>query len=495
MTLLLVVISIGVYFFIYRDWGTSPEKNYNQYCGSCHLTPDPANIPKSIWRNRILPEMAARMGYRYNNNDPFKFSMEENYYIKLSNAFPEESLIDSIQWKQIHDYVINLAPDSISNSPSRIGRNSDLSQFESSLRTLDSLKTTGGIVSINFDASSNKFLIGDINGKLHDGENPIPIRKASSSPIVSSFVDDSTLYLTEVGILNPSELSRGKIYSIKDKQITSIFNNLHRPVYTEVNDLNNDGNKEIIICEFGHHSGQLSMLIKRDSVFEKRTLLGFPGSIKVEITDMNGDGKKDIVALFSQGREGIYVFYQKDDLMFDVKQIIKMGPEYGSSWFSLFDYDDDEDLDIVLVNGDNADNSNFLKPYHGIRLFINDGGNDFTEEWFYPINGATRVMVEDFDLDGDHDFAVLSFFPDFENCPEEGFVYLENLDSESYNFKPYITQEAKKGNWLVMEKGDFDRDGDVDIMLGNFSLLTTSKLKGANQYDVLYLENMALKEK
>ena len=209
---------------------------------------------------------------------------------------------------------------------------------------------------------------------------------------------------------------------------------------------------------------------------------------------MNGDQKKDIVVLFAQGREGMYIFYQEEDLNFKPEQVIIMQPEFGLSWFSMLDYNNDGHLDMLLVNGDNADYSNFLKPYHGVRLYINNGENAFKEEWFYPINGATRVLVEDFDMDGDLDFAVLSFFPDFKNGLEEGFVYLENLDSENYKFKPHTTELATKGNWLVMEKGDFDQDGDTDIVLGSFTMVPVNKFKSDKKIDLLFLENTVVEK-
>lgn len=173
-------------------------------------------------------------------------------------------------------------------------------------------------------------------------------------------IEDNTLYLTEIGFMNPSEIPKGMIYQVDSDTITPLFKELHRPVYSEINNLDEEGEKEIIICEFGHLTGELSLLVKKGSVFEKRTLLALPGSTKVEIVDMNQDGKKDIVALFGQGWEGIYIFFQKDNLEFSIDQVIVMGPEYGSSWFSLLDYNNDGHQDILLSNGDNADYSRFL---------------------------------------------------------------------------------------------------------------------------------------
>jgi hypothetical protein len=496
ITIILVIVSAILISSILsqREKRVSLENQYNMHCGSCHLTPNPANIPKYIWKSEVLPEMAKRVGLKDYSDGSRRYSNIEKQHIKLNNAYPEKPLLDSLKWQQLYDYIISIAPDSVPNIPIRKGRNSLLTQFKSSFITLNEVKPAGGIVNIKFDDKTKELFVGDAFGQLHDWKNQPAIKLTLNSPIVSSVLVDSTLFATEIGIMNPSEVPKGVIYSVNSDTIIPLAKELHRPVYTEINDLNDDGNKEIIICEFGHLTGELSLLVKEGSVFKKRTLLALPGSIKVEVVDMNGDGKKDIVALFAQGREGIYVFYQKDNLEFSIEPAVLMQPEYGSSWFSLFDYNNDGHLDILVANGDNADYSKFLKPYHGVRLFINNGENEFNEKWFYPINGATRVLVEDFDMDGDLDFAVLSFFPDFDDCPEEGFVYLENKDATNYLFTAHTTEAAKSGYWLVMEKGDFDQDGDVDVMLGNFSVLVPNRFKSKKKFDLLFLENKLIKK-
>ena len=38
-----------------------------------------------------------------------------------------------------------------------------------------------------------------------------------------------------------------------------------------------------------------------------------PTSFVAYAVDGDGDGKKDIVALFAQGSEGVYIFYQKEN--------------------------------------------------------------------------------------------------------------------------------------------------------------------------------------
>lgn len=74
---------------------TALQNEYNVHCGSCHIVPNPANIPKFIWKSKVLPEMAERMGYKpYSKSS--NYSDEENYHIQLNNAYPEKPLLDSM---------------------------------------------------------------------------------------------------------------------------------------------------------------------------------------------------------------------------------------------------------------------------------------------------------------------------------------------------------------------------------------------------------------
>lgn len=445
---------------------------YNNNCGSCHLAPNPTNIPKAIWKNDVLPEMGARMGYKYDDYDPYEYkSAEEQLHIKRSKKYPEQPIIDSTTWNGICDYIISLAPNAIPVDSTRKTRNKELSQF--AIRAIDVPKHTAPIItSLQFDTVEHFFTIGDAKGSLMQW--PTADKKTAkekfNSAITAYKQKDNDLYITEIGILNPSEVPKGLITKTSFGNRDTIAKELHRPVFTEILDLNDDGTDELLISEFGHLTGQLSLLQTKEKGYVKKSLHQQPGSIKFEIADMNNDGKKDIVALFSQGNEGIFIFYQKNELQFSSEHVIRLAPEYGSSWFDLIDYDTDGDLDIVMTNGDNADYSIFLKPYHGIRLFLNDGTNAFEQKWFYPIYGATRVLADDYDLDGDIDFAVTALFNDTEYSSDEGFIFLENLTSKQFEFQPYTFKGDFTNGWLTMAKGDYDSDGDIDIMVGCFNV-------------------------
>jgi hypothetical protein len=44
----------------------------------------------------------------------------------------------------------------------------------------------------------------------------------------------------------------------------------------------------------------------------------------------------------------------------------------------------------MTVNGDNVDSDpyNTLRNYHGVRVFLNEGGLRFRQAYFYPMYGA-----------------------------------------------------------------------------------------------------------
>jgi hypothetical protein len=264
-----------------------------------------------------------------------------------------------------------------------------------------------------------------------------------------------------------------------------------RPVQITPADLNKDGKTDYIVCEFGNLAGALSWLEKKDTDYVRHVLRAAPGAIKTYVDDYNHDGLPDIWALFAQGDESIFLFTNKGNGTFDTKQVLRFLPINGSSYFELDDFNKDGFPDIVYTCGDNADYSVVLKPYHGVYIFLNDGKNNFYQKYFYPINGCYKAIARDFDNDGDLDIATISFFADYLNEPEEGFIYLKN--EGDFKFQPYSLPEAENGRWLTMDAGDFDGDGKTDLMLGNFSVkgaMIKSSIDWKTQPPFLMLKNI-----
>ena len=468
-----IVLSSGIIFIISCG---SPEVSreetlYNAYCAMCHVAPSIDDLPRHLWKDKILPEMGARMGIRENGYNPMAgLSFKEMEAVMQSRIYPQTPIIPQDDWQMLKTYILGLAPDSL--RPHAPSPSSALTQFNVTPVTLDDQPGTY-ITFLEYDKGRSLLSYGDIRGSLlsYDfaEEEASPIGRFPSA--ITAYTDlDSIAYVTAVGNLNPSDQKSGRIFSIKDKDTQPVEPILHRPVNNLVHDFNKDGTPELVVSEFGHLQGALSILIDSDTAgYVRKTLLDQPGTIRVLAKDMNGDGKDDIIAQTSQGDESITILYQEEGLNFRPEKVIRLSPVYGSSWFELIDYDGDGDDDIVLVHGDNADKTYVMKPYHGMRIYLNDGNGKFAERYFYAMDGVTRIVADDFDQDGDYDFALLSTFPDYINKPTYSFVYLENHDTKSFDFEAFTFEEANLGRWFLMDSGDIDEDGDIDIILSAFS--------------------------
>lgn len=445
---------------------------FNIYCGSCHVLPAVGSLTKEIWKFHVLPVMAARMGIIYPNYDPLKgLSKEEKEIVKQNQIIPDQPFMSNEDWAQLSNYVINTAPDSLSLDEMRLTRNSPLTQFK---REDVQVFAHGPslITGLKFNPATNTLWISNMMNQIVTWNYTEGVTKEinTKSPVVDFNFYKGSTYFTEIGKLYPTELSLGSYVQYADTTSTPILTKLHRPVHSVIEDLNGDGIPEVIVSNFGNKTGSLS-LYKKDKTgnYTEDVLLPLAGAIMCEVKDMDGDGKKDIVAMFAQGDESVYIFYNQGNLKFNAKRVLRFPPDYGTTDMVLVDYNHDGLPDIVTVHGDNADYSNILKPYHGIRLNINMGKGVYKEKFFYPIYGVTKVLAYDFDQDGDIDFAASSYFPDFGKLVDESFVYLENKDQAKYSFKPYILKSETPLRSLTLTMADIDGDGDMDLIAGHFA--------------------------
>jgi len=345
-------------------------------------------------------------------------------------------------------------------------------------------------------------MLGDIYGNLSQYSFASNVNKRIGrfgSPVVSMGKNGDNMIVAAIGSIRPSELFSGRLFEINPDTIKIIPEALHRPVHVITHDFDKDGIKELVVSEFGDVKGQLSLFKKNneEDPYQKQILLNQPGTIKAEIRDMNKDGKQDLVVLTAQGDEGITILYNDNDndLKFRPEKAIRFSPVYGSSAFQIVDYDHDGDDDIITVHGDNADKSFVPKPYHGMRIHLNNGKNAFTEAYFYPLNGATALEALDFDQDGDIDIALVSSFPDYQNKPDLSFVFLENKNELNFEFTVNTFKDSNVGRWFLMDTGDIDSDGDEDIILSSFTYMFTpvpesfSKQWNEENVDIMVLKN------
>lgn len=253
---------------------------------------------------------------------------------------------------------------------------------------------------------------------------------------------------------------------------------------------------------------------------------------KLAVGDVDGDGLEDFFiggakgstgGIYLQNRSGGFIKSTKIDLSQDA-----ISEDMGALFF---DADGDKDLDLYVVSGGNE----FSKtdPALNDRLYINRGKGSFVKSKDHLpqfISSGLVVKAQDFDNDGDQDLFVggrvlpneYPYSPSsyllenngkgiFKNVTDEKAEGLKKIGmvsdalwtdvdndglydlmlvgewmpitlflNQSGGFKN-ITQQAgfndSEGWWNSITQGDFDQDGDMDYVAGNFGLnsqLTTS---------------------
>jgi hypothetical protein len=440
-----------------------------QVCGSCHIFPEPDIADRFTWANAILPRMNDWLGYHTVDwtNEP------GGDKIIASGRLPLAPIIDLESVKNIHNYYLRTAPLRPLPQLDKLEVKIGLKHFrirKSPHRTGDPATTV-----VKIDESSRSLFVGDAHTKKVTALRPNGTVAGTfhmPNPIVHLLERSDGFYASLIGSVTPSDLAEGQFMALRNPLTNPaqnvLLSGLRRPVAAAIADLNGDGRDDLVIASFGNILGRFSWYEqKSDQSYEEHVLLDRPGAVGVKVHDFNKDQRPDIVVLMAQAQEGISVFLNRGEERFEEKIIAQKHPAWGFSHLELADLNKDGNSDLLVTNGDNGDNITFphcVKPYHGVRIYLNDGTGNFREGWFYPLYGAYRALARDFDLDGDLDIAAIAFFPDYFATAAESFTYLENQGAMT--FAPSTFIQSISGRWITMDAGDLDGDGDTDIVLG-----------------------------
>ena len=190
--------------------------------------------------------------------------------------------------------------------------------------------------------------------------------------------------------------------------------------------------------------------------------------IKHLFIDVDNDNDKDLIVIsggneFQKGKPLEPRLYINSSGIFTKKENAFSGLELNGSVIIADDVDNDGDQDLFI-------GSNSLPHHFGETpinyILKNDGEGSFT---LYPINDLGLVqdaVFVDLNNDSRKDLIVAGYWMPITILlnTDKGFVLTNNESLINTN-----------GLWNSLKVGDFDNDGDIDMMVGNWGLNTRLK--------------------
>jgi len=242
------------------------------------------------------------------------------------------------------------------------------------------------------------------------------------------------------------------------------------PQFTEVNiglqpvwysssdwgDYDNDGDLDIVISGYyGNSSNGFAAIYSNDNGTFTNINAGLIGLMdgSVQWGDYDNDGDLDILLIGRKPYENGYAYiYRNDSGIFTNINAGLTGVQSGTSAWG--DYDNDGDLDILLSGDTGAtDISIIYRNNSGVFTDINAG--------LTPVGNSSVAWV-DYDSDGDNDILLSGY--NFDGGYRISKIYRNDSGVFSDINAGLTGVEYGSSDW-----GDYDNDGDLDLVLTGYT--------------------------
>ena len=286
--------------------------------------------------------------------------------------------------------------------------------------------------------------------------------------------DISNEVLTKDSTMNITFAHREERTLEYDRDALTPYSKGHEGPKASVADINDDGRQDLYIGGAKRQRGML-FIQNAEGEFVAQQLDGYEEDSLAEETDnlfmdVDGDGDLDLIVgvggnEFRGGKNlnpRLYIntngSLSKRDGAFDEVSL-------HAGVIKSLDLENDGDMDLII--GSNTVAWEFGASGRNVIL-SNDGNGNFKDvtnaiaEGFQALGLVEDIAIIDLDNNGFDDFiAIGHWFP--------VAIYMNN--GESF-FRRETNLDYTEGWWNTIEVADFDKDGDVDIVAGNWGLNT-----------------------
>ena len=451
-------------------------------CASCHAAPKAEALPKSVWPAvvSVMFELE-RVRAAAENEDPLPGNLQ-----RITRWFMERAPLSM-------PIAPGLAPDS---GPSW-SKDMVHGPRYPGLQSISHVN----VVRLNQPEDEVELLVCDMQNSLvwlhrPGSVSPVPLAEVSH-PAHAEVVDldrdgRRDLLVASLGSFLPADHDRGSVVWLRGQADGGyapevLLDKVGRVADARAADLDGDGDLDIAVGVFGWRStGKVLWLENRGTDGEGKRFVAHEldpraGAVTVEIADIDGDGRLDIVALLAQEHEVVLAWLGRDAGRFEARTVWEaQDPGWGSNRMVVTDFDRDGDRDVLMVNGDIMD---FLviRPIHGVHLLDNRGGMQFEARQLLAMPGAMDVAVGDIDGDGDSDIAVTSLLlkrnsNHHQLTDQDSVVWLEQ--KAPGQFVPH-SLEKRKWQHAAVALVDFDGDGADELAVGTFQAFAKQRQRPA----------------